>query len=711
MRKDILSFLFIVLYVAVLFYPVALGRIPFPADSLLGLYHPWRDVVWDGYTAGVPYRNFLTTDPMRQTYPWRELSIELWKSGEIPLWNPYSFTGTPLLANYQSAVLYPLNSIFLLGDFARMWAVLILLTPLLSLSFFYLWMRSQRIGSLASILGAVSYGFGGFMMGWMTWGTIGHVAAWLPLMLLAMNKWFARPQFRWLFIYLFASVSSLLAGHLQSALYVQAVTLLYGVVVVQNVRRVLLLLAIPILLASVQLLPTVEFLLQSARSQDITGLHGFLPYKHLVMFLIPDFFGNPAKLNYWGEWNYLEFNGYIGLIPLWLALIAARSVRTRLVAFAALCVGLSLLFATSKPLGQVFSFVQQAGASRLLLVTNFGLAVLAGLGMQELGKRTQRHFGAYGFLVGLFGLVGLFILFGFVTRAPWIQNLGVSLRNSVVPIALLILIGCIMLLRPKIPNRAVPTILAFLLVVTAFDLGRYFLTFTPFSPVSWMYPPTRVLAYLQADPEPFRIMATDRRLLPPNVSVAYRLASVEGYDPLYLSDYGRYIARNEQGRSDNLSLQFHRIITPQRIDIDLPNKLNAKYVLSLSPLNSDQFKQVVQEGETRLYHNTQALPRVDIDRGKARLIHYGANKVKVAVSSGEPATLVMRDPATFGWHAKVDNDEAPIQKIDGWFRAVNMPAGDHTVTFSYWPKGLTLGILGAVFGIVLLEVALWRKYL
>ena len=85
------------------------GKLPLPADTVLGMYHPWRDVVWDNFTAGVPFKNFLITDPVRQQYPWRELAISLLKQRELSLWNPYTFAGMPLLANFQSGAFYPFN--------------------------------------------------------------------------------------------------------------------------------------------------------------------------------------------------------------------------------------------------------------------------------------------------------------------------------------------------------------------------------------------------------------------------------------------------------------------------------------------------------------------------------------------------------------------------------------------------------------------------
>ena len=52
-------------------------------------------------------------DPLQQYWPWRRFACRWLLRGEVPLWNPHSFSGYPFLANLQSAILYPPNLIFL----------------------------------------------------------------------------------------------------------------------------------------------------------------------------------------------------------------------------------------------------------------------------------------------------------------------------------------------------------------------------------------------------------------------------------------------------------------------------------------------------------------------------------------------------------------------------------------------------------------------
>src|SRR3989338_1627115 len=116
--KSHLYLLIYIIIVVIFYYPFLFaGKMPIPGDTIVGMYHPYRDVVWDNYVSGVPFKNFLITDPVRQQYLWRKLAIAQIKKGHLPLWNPYSFSGTPLLANFQSAVFYPLNILYFILPF------------------------------------------------------------------------------------------------------------------------------------------------------------------------------------------------------------------------------------------------------------------------------------------------------------------------------------------------------------------------------------------------------------------------------------------------------------------------------------------------------------------------------------------------------------------------------------------------------------------
>src|SRR5690242_18422417 len=101
--------------------------LPIPADTIVGLYNPFRDFYAKDYPRGIPFKNFLITDPVRQQYPWRLESILQEKKLQLPLWNPYNFAGNPLLGNQQSASLTPFNLFFFVMPFSTAWSFAIVL--------------------------------------------------------------------------------------------------------------------------------------------------------------------------------------------------------------------------------------------------------------------------------------------------------------------------------------------------------------------------------------------------------------------------------------------------------------------------------------------------------------------------------------------------------------------------------------------------------
>ena len=48
-----------------------------------------------------------TADNLTQNYPLRVLAGELLRHGRLPLWDPYIWSGTPLLAGWNAGALYP----------------------------------------------------------------------------------------------------------------------------------------------------------------------------------------------------------------------------------------------------------------------------------------------------------------------------------------------------------------------------------------------------------------------------------------------------------------------------------------------------------------------------------------------------------------------------------------------------------------------------
>lgn len=438
------SIIVIVIFVCSTILSYTVG-VPVPADTIQGLYYPFRDIPTE-YANGVPYKNALITDPIRQQFPWKYESIQQIKSGEWPLWNPYNFSGTPLLANIQSGVFYPLNLVFFipyeiyipsLQAFALQWSLFIYLQTLLGFIFMYLYLNKIGITKLSSIFGSIAWVFCGYMTAWWEWGNIGHTTLWMPLLFWSIEKYTEDPQAakilsipHSLWIFCIAITSSFLAGHWQSFSFVAINTFFYAVYRIpfkftaRRIRQWSQLAIVSILalgITSIQWLPSLEFIQKSAREIDPTQwqrIDWFFPDPHLIGFLAPDFFGNPSTQNYWGVWNYGEFASYIGIIPLLFAIsISLKWVyqqtenkvkfqntldvteRNIGVGFFLFCIVINGVLITRNPLSELpyrinLPFLGSTQPSRGIVMLDFALAVLAAVGLhyfiQNLNRRITK---------------------------------------------------------------------------------------------------------------------------------------------------------------------------------------------------------------------------------------------------------------------------------------------------------------------------------
>ena len=719
------------------------GLLPIPSDTIVGLYHPFLDLYAEISPAGVPFKNFLITDPVRQIIPWKELSIDLLSRFELPLWNPYEMAGKPHLANFQSSPFYPLNILLFVRPFYLSWSIFILIQPLLAGVFTFLYLKNLRLDSRACLLGAITFAFGGFSIAWLEWGNIGHTALWLPLILLAIDKLVLSSKYKvlsiWGIILTGSLICSFFAGHLQIFLYAYVFSTAYFFFRwIEHGRKIPLLSVYLILntlffiLTAVQWIPTLQFINLSARSldQNYLDIEGwFIPWQHVIQFIAPDFFGNPATLNYWGVWNYAEFAGYVGIVSLFFAFCSILSKNKKEVVFFASVIAASLIFAlptfiAKLPFDLSIPFLSSAQPTRLIFPITFALSVLAALGFNYLFLDKKINRGAI-IIIGIlflatFSLTWL-VAFGEIDLKIVAENLSVAKRNLIFPSGILA-IGMILILGIMFVKETMArTLLIFLLLALAsYDLYRFGTKFTPFTTPDYFYPQTEIIEFLQKDRDIFRIAATDSRILAPNFSTHYKIQSIEGYDPLYLLSYAELIAASErEDHSIHRPFGFNRIITPHNMNSKIIDLLNVKYVLSLSDLDLAKLTKVFQEGQTRVYENKNVMPRVFfVDRiinssdkkdvvagmfeeelidvayvekneteesmfvkGDVRIVEYDENRVEMRSENAGDGFLVFSDPFYPTWKASVDGSNTKIYKTNHTFRGIFVPKGRHEIVF------------------------------
>lgn len=612
--------------VAVFFYrTIFFTQLPVPSDDLVGLYHPWRDAYAHAFQNGVPFKNFLITDPIRQQIPWRKQVIDAWKAGKAPLWNAYDFSGTPLLGNIQSGALYPMNIVFFVFPFEIAWSLLIISQPLLAGIFLYLFLRHKHIEPLASLVGAIMFALSGFSIAWLTWGTIVSTILWLPLALYSFDEIHTgRKKWPWRLLFIWSVISSFFAGHLQIFFYGMLLFVAYAVGQQKAVKRtklsvmhvmipcVILLMTAPVWM---RLIPTY---MASSRMEGViwTNEGFFIPIRHLVQFIAPDYFGNPTTLNYWGTWNYGEMIGYIGVIGLAFAFIGMSRITVFWVGTIICC----LVFAVDGPIARLpyvlhIPFLSSLQPTRLMGIIDFSLSILAAYGFSSILKNEKKKIFRIGvavigiLLVGLWGSVSKPELFHIST-----DQLMVAKRNLILPTILYgVLVGMTVLLQFIRSSWYLIRILCCVVFIAAlsFELIRFGWKFTPFTEDTYFFPKTDIIETLEQMKKPFRVLATDDRLVPPNVFGFYGIESVSGYDPIYTSRYEEFIAAMERGEPNiQPPFGFNRIIAPKTITSPLFSLLNVHFIVAMDTITSSNVRLLSEEGTTKLYSVVQKTPRI-----------------------------------------------------------------------------------------------------
>lgn len=558
-----------------------LGKIPFPGDLLVGSYMPWLEYY------KIPVQNPLISDVFSQFFLWKYLAVETLKNWQWPLWNPYSFTGTPLLATYHSATLYPLNILLLLPKYLG-WGLFIYSQTLIASITFYLLASSIVRSKLAALTGAIIFSLGGLMTTWLELGTAVHAIAWLPLALYSIRKFLIIEKFRFIFILIFSLSTLVLAGNAQITTYSFFIISLYSLFLcwknkIAFSKASILFFALigSVGLAALQLLPSFDLLQHSIRQSDSYTSEvnfGLLNIKDGLKFFIPDYFGNAVTRNYWGTLNYSETSGFLGILTLPLLIYAFFKVRSEEMFFYSALFISSLLFSFDNPVSHSFynmkiPLLTSSYASRMLFITLFSASIISSLAINHILKLRNFLFlqkamlWSWSSITGIIGgtLIAYIYIKKIISQAPdenylkiysgsydyALPNFLIAAKNSLIPFAilssLLVISFTISLflrgkIRPAFLGRyKLIILLSFFFILLILDLSRYFLKFNPFVSNNLIFPKNPSIDFLQKQDGLFRVGREHAEVLPPNTWTFYNLYSIEGYDPVYPGEYAKFM--------------------------------------------------------------------------------------------------------------------------------------------------------------------------
>ncbi|BCM94283.1 hypothetical protein IAD21_06186 [Abditibacteriota bacterium] len=504
------------------------GRVLLPGDMLAG-FAPFGNNARASWT-------ILQWDALAQYFPWRHFAASQLQKGHIPLWNPYQFTGTPFLANAQSAIFYPLNIPFWFFDTAYAFGISAFLGSVVALIGTFLLSRRWGMSRAAAIISATAFAFCGFLSSWALLPTLFQTACWLPLCLYFYEGAVEDERSTRSTLGLaFSLVMALLAGHAQVFFYILLALALRQPFLKRTWRGLTLglgTLAFAIALGALQLLPTLELAKNSPRvaaggptagGWDFVKARALAPADLLSLTFPTELSGGTLSENF----------GYVGVGVCLLALLSLAALRApaqrrqRLYALSLALFG--LLYALATPLAQLFFFAvpgvsSMGGTGRSLVLWSMGAALCAGFGFDWL-------------------------------RSQWKSNL--------------------------LPPLA--------LAVVVLELFANAFTTQPTSPREAIYPKTQLTDFLTQNTNPkARVwLQTDKRswipleyfrgqrthplgILPPNGATVYGIYDINGYDSLSLVGYRLYASSSEAGGNPSPDFNGNMVLlqtpTPTMLD-------------------------------------------------------------------------------------------------------------------------------------------------
>ncbi len=724
---DLLLFFSFLLLPLLLYAPVTLGgRTMLPADNLYQ-WEPWAARATE-LGIGRP-QNALLTDLVIQNYAWKRFAVETVQARDIPLWNPYLFAGMPFLATGQHSMLYPFSWLFLLLPIPAAYGWYALSQVWLAGALTYLFGRVLQMRRSSALLAGLVYQGSGFLLAsTAVFPMISGAAAWLPLLLacieLIIRDWQQETSFPksqipnpksplrtplWVTIGSIALGLQILAGHIEITYYTLLVMGAYALWrwLSSIIRRplsgaslysafriphsaftplawLLGMVLIGLMLGGIQFVPFLEVGRANFRSGETTlaqvRSYAFPP-RHVLAFAMPNFYGNPTVRSVtdaltgetlalpgtseWGIKNYVEGAAYVGILPLFLALIALfyreprpvsgelhsalRTPRSAHTAFFAVMSLLALAFIFGTPLYALvyygLPFADQIRTPfRWVFPLTLFVAALAGFGMDALQGARDRDrgvrflpFSLQSLLLGLAFAGGLLLMAGLaVSRLaygrlePFIERLfhGLALADLAFPdarafysfvfwqvggLALLLLVVALVFWLWRQPWQVwgVPVWVAVAITAVFGDLYLASVGFNAAADPALLNHKPALIEWLQQQPGHWRITTFaphGDKPLNANSAWLHNLPDVRGYDSIIPRQFVDYMTAVEPQNE----LPFNRIqpiVNWQSLNSPLLDVLNVKYIITAESIDLPKLRLAWQGDGLRVYENLAVAPR------------------------------------------------------------------------------------------------------
>jgi hypothetical protein len=654
--------------------------------------------------------------------------------GQLPLWNPYTFSGVPALANPEAGYLYPPNwlTLFLPTYLAMNWSLgLHVMLAGAGAAWCAGRMGASRHGQF---MGGVAYALGSAMVARQSGGHLPFLEgnAWLPIET-GLVVTILRPGM----VVPLALVTALiiLAGRPELPIFLVWWLPLWAFLTARRagrrtVGRALFRTAVGAglgaSLAAAQLVPTAALLSVSPRTTGGLGwdflTSASYPLWHLLGAVAPTAFGAPSS--YWvgasAEWH--ERLLYLGGVPLLAALFARGRWRWACWGIAALAV----LLAVGK-YSPWYAWVQAVlpgyGSfripSRHLGLAALVLSLAAGLGVDRLRGR-----GAATVAIGGAVVVNALSL----TLDLWLP------RAAAVA-------GGVDLLAHAATTTDVSALAAPALQGAA--LVFFLAGLAALLPGAWAGRAMLALAVLEllVVLAPYRLSRSDGQnllasaqpllgreravylgnggALLANLGPVLHVRQPVGYSWMYNGSYGVLLTGNGRRVAFDVDrpedgplflLGYDTVIDASKrlVTLRKPESPRVWVARCAWPGSASTVRQADFPWSSCVAREGAAQRDATTAPGPATITAEGTGWLEM-VAEG-PGWLVTDQPWYPGWDASVDGQPAPVETVDGALVGVPLGPGRHEVRVSYLPAGWQVGLGVSSLAALLLGVAGWRDW-
>jgi hypothetical protein len=638
----------------------------------------------------------------------------------LPWWNPYEGTGMPLAGETQAAALFPPTLLLALSNGQLYEHVLLELVAGICT---YRLLRRVELTRWAALAAGVAFALNG-KSAWFADAGVNPLA-FLPMLLLGLERAHAAARARahaaarargrggWRLIAL-ATALSIYAGFPEVA-YVDGLLAVVWFAwrcgclgrreILRFVSRAALGVAAGILLAAPLLVAMVGYLGQADLvTHTGTGLGAVhLPLSEFPQLFMPYIFGPVNGAPHALIW--IRVGGYLSALLLLFAGLGLASPGRRGLKLVLVGWGL-LVFARiygQPPLvGQILGVLPDMSKIQFYRYATAALElpviVLAAVGLDDVTRGTPRRrrlaLGALGAIAAVAGAA--------VVAGPVVDSLrpavahatefrDASIAWAVLTCSLVGLIGLVSAARLRA---------GLLVLIVVLDAVALFAV-PAFSGPRSVRVDLAPAAYLRRHLGEARFYTLGP--IQPDYGSYFAIASL-GLDDFPPQSYARYV----HARLDPFApFVGFRLASAPSVEQELVDHLPGyraaavRYVLTsagqpLAP-TAHAFRLVLRSPTTLIYRLTRSQPYFSA----AGCSVSSPDRDTVRLTCARPTTLIRRETFLAGWSAQLDGRPVTIERHDGLFQAVRVPAGSHRLRFRFVPVGMNWGLLGLIAGCLL----------